>query len=150
MKKIIIWGLNPAEEICRIASNVLLAEIHATKGDYDAAIDLLQKAILLEDKLNYNEPPDWFFSVRHLLGNVFMSSKRYKDAEEIYREDLLNWPKNGFALNGLYESLKAQGRTAESAEVKKQFTDAWTYADSPLKNSRIDKDREKQSDIEDQ
>ncbi len=70
-----------------------------------------------------------------------MSSKRYKDAEEIYREDLLNWPKNGFALNGLYESLKAQGRTAESEEVKKQFTDAWTYADSPLKNSRIDKDK---------
>jgi tetratricopeptide (TPR) repeat protein len=101
----------------------------------------LKQAIVLEDNLNYNEPPDWFFSVRHLLGDVLIKSGDYAGAEKIYLEDLEDWPKNGFALNGLYESLKGQNKIKEAEEVKKQFDLAWKYADSELKYSRIDKDK---------
>jgi tetratricopeptide (TPR) repeat protein len=141
VKKIIIWSINPAEQICNIASNVLAAELMTKKGDYKAAIELLKQTIVLEDNLNYNEPPDWFFSVRHLLGDVLMNSGQYSEAEKTYREDLTLWPKNGFALNGFYESLKEQNKTKEAEEVKKQFDIAWKYADSTLKYSRIDKDK---------
>lgn len=138
VKRIIIWSINPAEQVCKIASNVLDAEIQAKRGDMESAIQLLKQAIQLEDGLNYNEPPDWFFSVRHLLGNVLIMKKDYAGAEKVYREDLTYWAKNGFALNGLYESLKGQNRIKEAEDVKQQFDIAWKYADSELKYSRID------------
>lgn len=141
VKRIIIWSINPAKEVCKIASNVLHAELMTQKGDYKKAVELLNQAITLEDNLNYNEPPDWFFSVRHLLGDILIKSGDYAGAEKIYNEDLTEWPKNGFALNGLYESLKAQSKIQEAEEVKKQFEVAWKYADSELKYSRIDKDK---------
>lgn len=143
VKRVIIWSINPAEQVCKIASNVLEAELHAKSGNYQSAIQLLKKAIELEDGLNYNEPPDWFFSVRHLLGDALMNSQNYAGAEKIYLEDLSYWPKNGFALNGLYESLKGQNKMQEAEDVKKQFDTAWRYADSELKYSRIDKNKRK-------
>ncbi len=143
VKKIIVWGLNPATQICEIASNVLKAELLTRKGDYQPAKKLLRQAIQWEDSLNYNEPPDWFFSVRHMLGNVLMLSGDYAEAEKIYQEDLDYWPKNGFALNGLYESLKAQNKSKEAEAMKQQFNAAWQYADSELKYSRIDKSKRK-------
>jgi tetratricopeptide (TPR) repeat protein len=141
VKRIIIWSINPAEQVCKIASNVLSAELMAGSGNYKKAVELLKQAIALEDNLNYNEPPDWFFSVRHLLGDVLMMSGDYAGAEVVYREDLTEWPKNGFALNGLFESLQGQNKMKEADEVKKQFEIAWKYADSELKYSRIDKDK---------
>jgi tetratricopeptide (TPR) repeat protein len=143
VKKIIIWSINPAEQVCKIASMVLNAELMTKKGDYKMATELLKPAIALEDNLNYNEPPDWFFSVRHLLGNVLMIAGDYAGAEKIYREDLSTWPKNGFALTGLYESLNAQSKLPEADEVKKQLDVAWKYADSDLKYSRMDENKRK-------
>lgn len=143
VKRIIIWSINEAEQVCKIASNVLEAEILTNSGDHISAIQLLKQAIQLEDSLNYNEPPDWFFSVRHLLGDVLMNDKDYVGAEKIYQEDLTYWPKNGFALNGLYESLKGQNKRKEAEDIKKQFDIAWKYADSELKYSRIDKNKRK-------
>lgn len=141
VKKVLIWSINPAEQVCKIASRVLTAELMTQRGDYKKAIELLKEAIVLEDGLNYNEPPDWFFSVRHLLGNALMHSGNYTGAENVYREDLATWPKNGFALNGLYESLTLQNKITEAEAVSKQFGIAWQYADSHLKYSRIDKNK---------
>lgn len=143
VKSVIIWSINRAEDVCKIASLVLQAELLTGKGEYAAAIELLKQAIELEDNLNYNEPPDWFFSVRHLLGNVLMLSGDYPGAEKIYREDLIEWPKNGFALSGLHESLMGQNKKGEAEDVKQQFDLAWKYADSELKYSRIDKGKRK-------
>lgn len=143
VKRIIIWSINPANQVCNIASKVLEAELKTVGGDYSSAIPLLKQAIELEDGLNYNEPPDWFFSVRHLLGDVLMNAKDYAAAETIYREDLTEWPKNGFALNGLYESLNGQNKKAEAEGVRQQMEAVWMYADSDLHFSRIDKNKRK-------
>jgi tetratricopeptide (TPR) repeat protein len=121
----------------------LEAELKTVEGDYRSAIPLLKQAIELEDGLNYNEPSDWFFSVRHLLGDVLMHAHDYAAAEAIYREDLSEWPKNGFALNGLYESLNGQNKMEEAEAVKQQLEAAWKYADSQLQYSRIDKNTRK-------
>lgn len=137
------WGINKVTEVCKISSKVLEAELYAKNGKYNEAISLLKEAIVIEDNLNYNEPPDWFFSVRHILGNLLISVKDYEQAEIIYREDLAHWPKNGFALNGLYESLMGQGKTAEADETKKQFAEAWKYADTELMASVIDPQKRK-------
>ena len=143
VKRIIIWSINPAQQVCKIASDVLKSELLTKRGNYKPAIELLKQAIQLEDNLNYNEPPDWFFSVRHILGDALMNLGDYVGAEKNYKEDLVYWPKNGFALKGLYESLKGQNKIKEAEGVKKQFDVAWKYADSELRYSRIDKDKRK-------
>jgi tetratricopeptide (TPR) repeat protein len=133
-----IWEINKTSEIVQIASLNLRAEIARRSGDFGLAVQRLKEAIVIEDGLNYNEPPDWFFSVRHALGDLFMKMGDYALAEATYREDLKVFPKNGFALNGLYHALLLSDRTMEAAEVKMDFEKAWQRADSPLTFSRID------------
>jgi tetratricopeptide (TPR) repeat protein len=137
------WGINKVTDVCQIAVKVLEAELLIKNRKYMDAIPLLTEAGKIEDGLNYNEPPDWFFSVRHTLGHVLLSTKDFAQAEKIYREDLTKWPRNGFALNGLFESLAAQGKTAEAEDVKLQFKEAWKYAEVVLKASVIDPDKRK-------
>jgi tetratricopeptide (TPR) repeat protein len=132
------WGINKVTDVCKISSMVLEAKLKEIEGKTAEAIELLSDAIEIEDNLNYNEPPDWFFSVRHILGNLLIKNGDYKEAENIYNEDLVNWPKNGFALNGLYESLQKQGKSEEASDVKKQFNEAWKYADTELAGSVVD------------
>ncbi len=133
-----IWGINNVSEVCRIAALVLRAEILAAEGRQEQAIPLLAEAVRIEDQLNYTEPPDWFFSVRHSLGALLLQTGDAPQAEKVYREDLARWPRNGFALNGLSESLTAQGKGAEAEDVRAQFAEAWKYADTDLSASRID------------
>lgn len=135
------WGINKVTEVCKISSKVLEAELYVKVGKYNEAILMLKEAIKIEDNLNYNEPPDWFFSVRHILGNLLLKTKDYEQAEKIYKEDLTHWPKNGFALNGLFESLTGQGKTKEAEEIKKLFNEAWKYSDTNLKASVFDSEK---------
>lgn len=138
-----VWGINKVSEVCQISALVLEATILEKEGKDKMAIQLLNAAIQMEDKLNYNEPPDWFFSVRHTLGNVLLKTHDYAQAEKIYNEDLKHWPKNGFALSGLVESYNGQGKTKEADEIKMQFDEAWKLADTELKGSMVHPDKRK-------
>jgi tetratricopeptide (TPR) repeat protein len=133
-----IWEINTMADVCNIAVNVLEGELARKTGDLAAAAKFFQQAIAIEDGLNYNEPPDWFFSVRHLLGDVYLLQNKAFEAEQVYREDLTYWVKNGFALSGLYHSLLKQNKTEEAERVKREFEEAWQYADIKLQYSRID------------
>ena len=138
LKAMMIWEINSMADIIQIAYHVLHGEISRMKAGYNQSIYHFSKAIEIEDKLNYNEPPDWFFSVRHLLGDVYLTIGEYKNAEDVYREDLSYWVDNGYALNGLYHSLLNQGKDQEAEKISQKFAKAWIYADSKLKFSRID------------
>lgn len=132
LHSITIWEINTTHDLMQIAVNVLAGEISAQKKQYDEAVRLLNAAIAIEDMLNYNEPPDWFFSVRHNLGKALLKSGRFAEAEIVYKEDLLTWKKNGWALYGLHKALLKQGKTGEAVEVLQQFDNAWQYADYKL------------------
>ncbi|SJZ93700.1 tetratricopeptide repeat protein [Sediminibacterium ginsengisoli] len=129
LKLMNIWNINTMSDIVQIAVHVLTAEIHRNKKEFDKAFGEYTKAIAIEDNLNYNEPPDWFFSVRHQLGNALLQAGRYAEAQKIYEEDLRTWKENGWALIGLYEALRKQGRSEDAVSVKKRFDKAWQYAD---------------------
>lgn len=135
--EITIWDLNSVDQLINIAARVLEAEILRKQGDRAAAIALLEEAVAIEDQLNYNEPPDWFFSVRHMLGAVLLEDQQHAAAEKIYREDLFFLPQNGWALNGLHLSLVGQNKLEEALEVQEQFEQAWQYADIELKASEV-------------
>jgi tetratricopeptide (TPR) repeat protein len=137
LKSFRIWDVNSAHEIISIAALVLESEISLFKRQYDQSVALLQKAAGIEDGLMYQEPPDWFFSVRQSLGHVLVQAGRFAEAEKIYHEDMQTYPENGWALMGLYNALKGQGKTAEADQVKKRFENAWQYADVKINSSRL-------------
>lgn len=130
-----IWDINTMGVLIDIADQVLAAEIALSEGQIDKGVALFTKAIALEDSLNYNEPPDWFFSVRHHLGTALLKAKRYAEAEEVYRKDLELFPETGWALHGLYQSLEQQGKTDEAQAVQNRYQTAWANADTQLEGS---------------
>ena len=130
-------GFGAAKTLLAIAATVLDGEIAAKRSDYDQAIALLGKAVRLEDGLQYNEPPDWYFPVRHVLGAVLLDAGLPDEAETIYWEDLRRHPANGYSLFGLWQSLKQQGKQATAATIKARFDKAWQAADVTLSSSRF-------------
>lgn len=129
--------MNSAKELMKIAVLILEGEVAAAGKNYETAVALLTEAVEIEDRLRYNEPPDWFFPARHNLGAMLLESGQATMAEQVYRADLKEFPKNGWALFGLHQSLIAQGRDAEAATVKAGFDEAWKHADIRLTSSRI-------------
>ncbi len=137
IRQLTIWGINNLSDLCLIASKTLEGEIQASKQNYTSAVVLLREAVALEDALNYNEPPDWFFSVRHNLGAVLMEAGNYQEATGVYLEDLKNFPENGWALIGLMNAFEKLGEKDKVNEMKNRFEDAWKYADIKIASSRI-------------
>jgi tetratricopeptide (TPR) repeat protein len=123
---------NRASAVLAVASAVLAAELAAARGRTDLAVAALERAVDAEDELAYGEPPDWPLPARHRLGAVLLAAGRAAEAEAVYREDLRRHPANGWALFGLAESLKKQGRDAEAAPVRERFRRAFARADVTL------------------
>jgi len=125
-----IWGFNSTASILNLASEVLAGEIAAQQKNYQQAIAHLQTAVKLEDALVYTEPADWSQPARQSLGGILLKARRFAQAEQAYRDDLKIYPKNGWSLYGLMQSLQAQNKQEEAQVVQKQFEQAWLYADS--------------------
>lgn len=128
-----IGGLNPMRSLLDIARRVLKAELLAQQGDVDASIHLLREAVVLEDALTYQEPPDWFFSVRHNLGALLLKANRNREAEAVFAADLAVYPRNGWALAGLHEAQLKQGLTAKAQQTQVLLAKAWQCADTDVK-----------------
>ncbi|RKG98245.1 tetratricopeptide repeat protein [Corallococcus carmarthensis] len=124
-------GNNSAKDVLDVAARVLDASISERQGCADA-LSRWDDAVRAADQLAYSEPSDWFYPVRHYQGAALLDAKQYKAAEAVYREDLHRNPGNGWALFGLTQSLKGQGRTAEASAARQQFETAWANADIAL------------------
>jgi tetratricopeptide (TPR) repeat protein len=124
---------NKAKDIMKIAENVLGAKIALAKKDTPGAISLLRDAVAIQDKLNYGEPPDWFYPVRENLGGALLMSGDAGAAEKVFREDLDRNPRNPRSLFGLQQSLLQQKRDYDAGFVKKQLDASWKGAPQSLK-----------------
>ncbi len=124
---------NHSRAIFHIANAVLSARIAAAKGDKQGAIRWLNDAVAAQDKLLYDEPTDWYYPVRESLGGMLLQAGDAKAAEEVFRKDLEQNPRNPRSLFGLHESLTRQNRSYDAEWVKQQFETAWQGADMQLK-----------------
>ena len=127
----------PTTRLMTIAEQVLAAEIAAGGKRYDEAIARLQRAALLQDGLLYNEPPDWYFPIRHYLGAVLLEAGLPQEAEAVYWQDLALYRENGYSLLGLQKALEAQGRAGEAAAFAERQRKAFARADVQLTSSRF-------------
>ncbi|MDR4459576.1 MAG: hypothetical protein MRJ67_03505 [Nitrospirales bacterium] len=135
--KLTVFDLNNIVDILAIAETVLAGEIAAGHGDYEEAVRQLQRAVVLEDGLNYTEPKDWYLSSRQVLGAVLLEAGKAIEAERTFREDLQDHPQNGWALFGLEQSLRAQGKTDEAENALQAFRQVWSDADVTLTAARF-------------
>jgi tetratricopeptide (TPR) repeat protein len=109
---------NSPKDLAKVAANVLDARIALASGDRAAAIAAYRKAIEVEDTLNYDEPPDWFYPVRESLGGALLLDGQPSVAEQVFRDDLARNPNNPRSLFGLAEALRAQKKSAAGTEAE--------------------------------
>ena len=123
---------NKANAFLGLAANILDARIATAQGGPERAIPYWGKAIEIEDKFYYGEPPEWFYPVRESLGSALLLNGQAGRAEAVFRADLEQYPRNPRSLFGLLKALEAQKKNADLAEVRREFEAAWKNADSPL------------------
>ncbi|QNM97070.1 hypothetical protein [Chitinimonas koreensis] len=141
-------GGSPAEPLAQ--------DLADAKGDAEAVVlQLWRKGVVLQDALNYNEPPDWYYTLRESLGYALLSrgsglqgrsresqaqgktaqAQREADeaqaylgeSERVFLADLKNNRQSGRSLAGLKLSLEAQKKSVPEW-VKSQLAAAWRNA----------------------
>jgi tetratricopeptide (TPR) repeat protein len=137
LAKVTIFDLYDTTGLVAIAREHLAGELAFARGQREAALAHLQKAVALEDALRYDEPPPWPLPTRQVLGAMLLEMDRPAEAEIIYRADLEIYPENGWSLRGLSRALAEQKKTAEAAEAEARFQRAWAKGDFELESSRL-------------
>ena len=130
-------GFGTALTLLTIAEEIVQGELSYAGGDILEGLAHLERAVRLEDGLRYNEPPDWYFPVRHLLGAMLLDAGRPNEAEVVYADDLRRNPENGYSLFGLKLALEQRGKSEETLIYTKRFNKAWKDATHSLTSSRF-------------
>lgn len=112
-----------------IAHAILNATIADLHDDETATFAYLKAAKKIQHDMGYHEPPDWYFPVNEALADAYLKWGHPQEAIMTYQEDLQQYPKNGWALFGLANSLKANGETLKANQVMQEFNEAWQHAD---------------------
>ena len=120
----------PATMLLTIADALILGELSMAEEDYEEAIGHFQTAVETQDQLPYTEPPFWYYPTRHTLGRALLTSGDAAGAEQVYRADLQQYPRNGWSLFGLIQALDAQGKDATEFQIR--FDNIWAQADVSL------------------
>jgi tetratricopeptide (TPR) repeat protein len=123
----------PAASILAVAKHWLAGRVAEVHGRPEVAIRELEKAIEIQDAIPYMEPAFWPLNVRPALGALLLRAGKADKAEEVFRADLKQLPRNGWGLLGLETSLRAQNRDEAAAVVRRQFKETWKNADVALK-----------------
>jgi tetratricopeptide (TPR) repeat protein len=119
------WGV-PAADVIIIAREVILGRIAQAEGRHEDAIAAYRKAIEVQDRLPYMEPPYWYYPVRQSLAAAQLAAGQTDDAIQIFRDSLVRTPNNSYALYGLAEALKVKGMQDAAADAEAKFRAAWS------------------------
>jgi tetratricopeptide (TPR) repeat protein len=136
-KDMMLSLVNSAAAVLEVARTDLAARINLAKGDRRGAIAAWTRAAAAEDKLAYNEPPDWLLPTRERLGGALMRAGRAAEAAKVFRQDLERNRQNPRSLFGLWKALERQGNAAEAAEARQAFEAAWQGADVELSDAEF-------------
>lgn len=128
-------GFATSGTLLSIAQAIVSGELAYAEGNTLIGLAHLERAVRLEDGLQYNEPPDWYFPVRHFLGAMLLDAGRPNEAEVVFAADLSKNPENGYSLFGLKKALELQSKNDDALIIAKRFDRAWKDANHQLTSS---------------
>ncbi len=127
----------PGTQMAELGLTLVDGEIARMKGNLVKALFLFERANGRYNALPYTEPDYWHQPVGHIYGAALLQARKPAEAEAVYRQSLKDHRIDGWALFGLEQALKAQGKTQEAKSVKVEFDKAWSMADVKLASSRF-------------
>lgn len=130
-------GFGSAVDLLTIAEEIVNGELDYSAGETLTGLAHLERAVRIQDGLMYNEPPDWYFPVRHFLGAMLLDAGRPHEAEVVYAADLRQNPANGYALFGLKVALEQQNKMEDARMISEKLEVAWNQATHKLVSSRF-------------
>ena len=129
------FRIHPVASLLGVAADILDGEIARAGGYSSGAITAFYRALVIQDQLAIDDPEPFPFAVRHWLGAALIEAKRFGEAERVYREDLARHPHNGWALTGLQQALRGQGKSTR--DVDEDLRASWARADLQIRASRF-------------
>lgn len=108
---------NPSKRIIDLAAQLLDAEV--VRGNTSEYINKLKRAVDMQDRFDYDEPPPWYLPLRLELGQALLDDKQYPEAEKVLIKGLQEYKRNGFFLSALYKALKGQNREWDAFWVER-------------------------------
>lgn len=120
---------SPAIDGALVAASLLAGTISMKENDLSASIAHFRQAVNIEKNMVYNEPRDWLLNPKHFLGNALLKAGEYAEAKKVFEADLLTNNENGWALFGLWQTLKAEHRKMQAAAIYHRFNKAFAAAD---------------------
>ncbi len=128
----------PYGRVALLSLQAAIAAAEGTAAGLQAAASALEAAVAEQVSWSYDEPPAWHMPMRQCLGRVLLRLGMAANATAVYRDDLREFPRNGYSLWGLHQSMLAQpgAYTPEQVEaVQRAMREAWKDADVPLTSS---------------
>ena len=122
----------PASPTLLVARHLAQASVAEARGDRERQLERLRQAVDAEHALPYMEPSFWWYPARQTLAAALLAAGRAAEAEQEFRTDLAEFPRNGWSLYGLVAALRAQQKTDAAAMVEREFQAAWSKSDVKL------------------
>lgn len=136
LKPMVDQGM-PAPDLLALAEHVARGKAASIRGRHLQAADHYRKAVAIEDRISYMEPPWWYFPVNQSLGAALYRAGRYEEAQQAFTAALSKFPNNGWALYGLAASEQKLGRRAQAAAATAALNRAWMGDAKWLRMERI-------------
>ena len=127
----VFYRSNPMSAVRAVFEAVIAARLAAT-SDAQMAAAAWERAVAAQDRLEYHEPPAFYFPTRESLGAALFAAGRHADAERVFREDLSRNPASGRSLFGAWQTLRARQQGPEAEQARRAFVTAWSHSDVRL------------------
>jgi tetratricopeptide (TPR) repeat protein len=119
---------------------IMALEIEAVtmtgKKNFDKAVDLMTRALAIEDEMSPpSGPPDIVKPPRELFGEILLQAGRPAEARQQFESALLREPNRARSLIGLARAEAKSGASVEAAVTYSDFLKVWSDADAGLSES---------------
>jgi tetratricopeptide (TPR) repeat protein len=113
------------------------AALASTKGKNDEAIEIMKRAVAVEEEMSPPSGPPTLVKPSHeLFGEILLRANRPKEAAVQFQAALMRQPNRARSLLGLARSAVASGDAKTGAETYNALLRQWQQADSQLPELR--------------